>query len=168
MFDALASARRRGARVAFDPNHRPRLWRDDDEAREVLTSFSRLVDCALPSFSDEAALFGDVSPMASASRFASLGVEEIVVKDGPNAALSVTPGSTEWIEPCPVGQPLDTTGAGDAFNGAYLAGRLQGFGPARAVRLAHRVAAVAIRTHGALVPRDMDISLDTSRSDHEP
>lgn len=168
LFDAIAAARRRGTRVAFDPNHRPRLWRDDDEAREVLTSFSRLVDCALPSFSDEAALFGDVSPMASASRFATLGVEEIVVKDGPGAALAVTSGSAEWIEPQPVAQPLDTTGAGDAFNGAYLAGRLQGLAPARAARLAHRVAAIAIRTHGALVPRDMDISLDTSRSDHEP
>ncbi|MGI3777198.1 MAG: sugar kinase [Janthinobacterium lividum] len=168
LFDAVAAARGRGTRIAFDPNHRPRLWRDDDEAREVLTRFSRLVDCALPSFSDEAALFGDASPTACAARFAALGVEEVVVKDGPGPALVAAPGVTEWTEPSPVARPLDTTGAGDAFNGAYLAGRLQGLAPARAAGLAHRVAAVAIRTRGALVPRDMDISLDATGSDPEP
>jgi 2-dehydro-3-deoxygluconokinase len=47
---------------------------------------------------------------------------------------------------------IDTTGAGDGFNGGYLAARLAGDDPADAARRAHRVAAAVVQVPGALAP----------------
>ena len=159
LHDALVTARRAGTRIVFDPNHRPRLWQNDAAARDALSAFCRMSDIVLPSFSDEAALFGDASPMETADRLGRLGAGEIVVKNGPDAALCVTPAATNWVEACAVTRPVDTTGAGDAFNGAYLAARLQGAAPMEAAHQAHRVARLAVRTRGALVPRDLQVRL---------
>ena len=48
---------------------------------------------------------------------------------------------------------VDTTGAGDAWNGAYLAAVLRGEAPAAAAALANRVAAAKLAHRGAIPPR---------------
>ena len=53
---------------------------------------------------------------------------------------------------------VDTTAAGDAFSGAYLAARLAGRPPADAAALAGSVAAVVIGHPGAIAPRDARLS----------
>jgi 2-dehydro-3-deoxygluconokinase len=50
--------------------------------------------------------------------------------------------------------PVDTTGAGDAFNAAYLSARLAGHGPEAAARAAHVLAGVVILQKGAIIPRE--------------
>ena len=63
-----------------------------------------------------------------------------------------TGGRHATVAPAERVQPVDTTGAGDSFNGTYLAARLMGVEPEEAARRAHAVAARVIRHHGALVP----------------
>jgi 2-dehydro-3-deoxygluconokinase len=46
---------------------------------------------------------------------------------------------------------VDPTGAGDSFNGAYLAARIAGASQAEAAREGHRVASIVIGEPGALV-----------------
>jgi 2-dehydro-3-deoxygluconokinase len=55
------------------------------------------------------------------------------------------------VAPARVVAPVDTTGAGDSFNGTYLAARLTGESPEAAARRAHAVAGKVIRHYGALV-----------------
>lgn len=153
LFAALARARSAGARIAFDPNWRPRLWRDPIAARAQIDRALGLCDIALPTFPDEADLFGDATPGATIDRLHAAGVPEIVVKNGAEAA-TVASGTDRLALPARQVAALDTTGAGDAFNGGYLASRLLGDTPAVALQRAHRIAAVVVQIHGALAPPD--------------
>jgi 2-dehydro-3-deoxygluconokinase len=155
LFDALALARAKGARIAFDPNYRPRLWPDAGAAKQAFDRALGTTDIALPTFPDEQALFGDATPQDTAKRLKILGVSEIVVKNGEAEALIVH-GDAEHASPATaVARPVDTTGAGDSFNGGYLAARLAGDAPAEAAMRAHRVAGAVIQVRGALAPFEM-------------
>ena len=151
LFEALRQARSGGALIAFDPNYRPRLWASAETARAAIKEALDLADIALPTYSDEQMLFGDVSPNEAAKRLAGHGVEEIVVKNGSEPAWAVWKLETNAIPAINV-TPVDTTGAGDSFNGAYLAARLLGAAPFEAAVKAHRVAAAVVQVRGALAP----------------
>jgi 2-dehydro-3-deoxygluconokinase len=152
LFAVLADARSAGALVAFDPNYRPRLWSGTDAARAAIEAALAVADIALPTFPDEHTLFGDASPRVAAMRMAKLGVGEVVVKNGEEPALVWTDGARDVVPAIAVAEPVDTTGAGDSFNGAYLAARLDGAGPIEAAQAAHRVAAAVVQVRGALAP----------------
>jgi 2-dehydro-3-deoxygluconokinase len=147
-------ARKQGAKVAFDGNFRPRGWKGDlPRTRTVFMEALKRVDIALPTFDDEAVLWGDPSPEATADRMQAFGIQEIVVKNGQNSALVVAEGKREYVPVQEVVKPVDTTAAGDSFNAAYLAARLKGESPTIAAAAAHRLAAEKIRHRGAIMPR---------------
>ncbi len=151
LLTALSSVRAEGTLVAFDPNYRPRLWPSPEAARAAIAEALAVADIALPTFPDEQALFGDATPSATAERLSSAGVGEVVVKDGEAPALVVASGAATSVPAMKV-VAIDTTGAGDSFNGAYLAARLKGDAPVEAVTRAHRVAAAVVQVRGALAP----------------
>jgi 2-dehydro-3-deoxygluconokinase len=150
----LRAAKSSGARVVMDNNYRPRGWAGDSErARTTFHRFWSLADIALPTFDDEQALWGDTTPADTVRRLMALGIGEIVVKNGP-AGATVSYGSDSAHVACPQAvTPLDTTAAGDSFNGGYLAARIGGAPPAAAALAGHRLAAVVIQHRGAIVPR---------------
>ena len=151
---ALELARRQGAIVAFDSNFRPRGWKGDvQRARTVFTEALKRVDIALPTFEDEAMLWGDANPEATVARLQAFGIAEIVVKNGSNSALIADKAGREDVPVPEVVSPIDTTAAGDSFNAAYLAARIGGDAPAAAVVAAHNLAAQVIRHRGAIMPR---------------
>lgn len=152
---ALGNARKNGSRVAFDPNYRPRLWASPKDARSAFDHALSVSDITLPTFPDEALLYGDADPHATTLRMQQAGVAEIVVKDGSEPTLLLFDGGQSEIPAQNVAEPVDTTGAGDSFNGAYLAARLSGDGPEAAVQRAHKVAAAVIQVYGALAPFDV-------------
>jgi len=154
LFAVLEVARQQGAKVAFDGNFRPRGWKGDlQRTRTVFIEALKRVDVALPTFDDEAVLWGDPSPEATVARLQAFGIGEIVVKNGPNSALVATAGSQEFVPVPEVLVPVDATAAGDGFNAGYLAARLSGSDPALAAGAAHRLAGSVIRHPGALLPR---------------
>lgn len=152
LLEAIGAARNAGTRIAFDPNYRPRLWPSKPQAQAAIGNALAVTDIALPTFPDEHALFGDASSEATAARLAAAGVGEIVVKDGDKPAFVSVDGKQTTVPAVHVANPVDTTGAGDSFNGSYLAARLLGIEPAEAVQRAHRVAAAVVQVKGALAP----------------
>jgi 2-dehydro-3-deoxygluconokinase len=150
----LEMAREKGVKIAFDGNYRPRGWKGDlARTRTVFVEALKRVDLALPTFDDEALLWGDASPEATVDRMQAFGIAEIVVKNGPNNALVAAQGVREQIPVPEVVKPVDTTAAGDSFNAAYLASRLSGETPIGAVGVAHKLAAQKIQHRGAIMPR---------------
>jgi 2-dehydro-3-deoxygluconokinase len=150
----IETIRQQGVKIAFDGNFRPRGWRGDlPRTRTVFMEALKRVDMALPTYDDEAVLWGDPSPEATVERLQAFGIAEIVVKNGPNSALVAAGGQREFIPVPEVVTPVDATAAGDGFNAAYIAARLTGHGPLEAAAAAHRLAGQVIRHRGALMPR---------------
>ncbi|TGQ17258.1 sugar kinase [Mesorhizobium sp. M2E.F.Ca.ET.219.01.1.1] len=147
----IVAARAAGALVAFDPNYRPRLWPSREAAQTAILEALAVTDIALPTFPDEQMLFGDPTPQATADRLGRL-TGEVVVKNGEQPALIALNGASQFVDAVHVATPVDTTGAGDSFNGGYLAARLAGHAPADAARRAHKVAAAVVQVRGALAP----------------
>ncbi|QIB33310.1 sugar kinase [Ancylobacter pratisalsi] len=149
----LEFARERGARIVFDGNFRPAGWGDMARARAVYAQALKRTSIALPTFEDEMRLWGDASPAATADRLATFGVPEVVVKNGAEGALVMSNGASQFVPiPRPV-DPVDTTAAGDSFNAAYLAARLDGQAPGPAAEAGHVLAGQVIRHRGAILPR---------------
>ncbi|WP_456771443.1 PfkB family carbohydrate kinase [Bradyrhizobium sp. USDA 4369] len=136
--------------MSYDPNVRARLWRDPLEMRHAVREALEVADIALPSFDDEATLWGDVDPEATAKRISDAGVQEIAVKNGPTAVALFNEGTLVRV-PTPKARTLcDTTGAGDSFNAGYLSGRLVGMPSLTACKLGQDVAGEVIGHFGAL------------------
>jgi 2-dehydro-3-deoxygluconokinase len=139
-----------GTRVAFDSNFRPAGWPDAATAAARMDDVLRRAALALPTLDDEQALHGDVDAEATVARLAALGVEEVVVKLGADGALA----GSEHVPADPGVDVVDTTGAGDAFDAAYLHARIAGLAPAAAAAEGARLAATVLRHRGAIVPAD--------------
>lgn len=153
LISALANARSKGARVSFDPNFRPKLWASPDEAREAVSQMLKVTDIALPSFDDEHALWGDASPQETIRRFSAASVSEIVIKNGAAPVTYCTDGVIAE-KACPsVAGIKDTSGAGDAFNAGYLAARLLGADPTRAIDNGQKMSAKVLQHFGARIPQ---------------
>lgn len=146
LVDLAAAVRERGGRVAFDGNYRPRLWSSPAEARAWRDRAITVTDIGLPTLDDEAAL-GLPDADAVAAHWQGLGARETVVKLG---ARGCRLPSGEYLEPERVVEPVDTSGAGDAFNAGYLGARIEGADPAVAARAGHKLAAWTIMRPGAI------------------
>jgi ribokinase len=84
----------------------------------------------------------------AATRIQGLGVDNVVITMGPAGAL-VLEGAVFTHIPAPKVQPVDTTAAGDVFNGALAVGLSEDKSLADAVRFACAAAAVSVTRLGA-------------------
>lgn len=153
----LRELRRGGTLVSFDTNYRPAGWDSPQEAARTMDQFSGLADIVFASWDDEAAMRPSPDPDAAARRLAALGPREVVVKTGADGARLLTDSRLRHIPAAAPARVLDTTAAGDAFAGAYLAARITGQAPAEALNSARQVAAVVIAHHGAITPQDVPL-----------
>ena len=122
-------------------------------ARRLPDALLRLVDVLTPNQGEAAQLAGrspDGIETAEAAAHALLGqgVRQVVVTLGAQGAMLVSLDGVERFEAVPV-KPVDTTAAGDAFNGALAFALAQGQTLAEAIPLANAVAAFAVTRRGA-------------------
>jgi 2-dehydro-3-deoxygluconokinase len=152
--DLAAKVRQRGGEVVFDGNYRPRGWPDAAAARAAFAQIAPHCSVVLPTFEDEAALFGDSDPLDTIARWHSSGARLVVVKLGRAGALLSRTGDAVRSIPCPEPKAArDTTGAGDSFNAAFLTTLLGGAEPEAAVLAGHRLAGEVVMHSGAIIPR---------------
>ncbi|WP_185202871.1 sugar kinase [Glaciihabitans sp. INWT7] len=154
LWDALGAARASGTTVAFDSNYRARGWANVTEAVQAVDRSIAVTDIALPSLSDEQMLHCGSTGQSVIDRYRQGGVREVVVKDGAGDCLVYAHGSTHHFPTTLQAHPVDTTGAGDSFNAAYLLGRILGHSVEKSVGKAHRLAGRVIQHPGAIISRN--------------
>lgn len=144
----LDHLRANGTRVALDTNYRPRGWPDADTARRRIADALARCDLALPTLDDERTLFGDRDLDACLERLS--GVPEVAVKLGANGACVAWAGRSERVPPVADVEIVDSTGAGDAFDAAYLHARLTGADPPAAAAAGNALAGATLGHRGAI------------------
>ncbi|WP_077798760.1 carbohydrate kinase family protein [Streptomyces sp. JHA26] len=146
---ALAAARARNVPVSMDPASTGFLT--------VLgvDRFLKLVegvDVLLPS-RDEARLLTGLSDTADAAAELSRHVPLVIAKQGAEGALVARSGAVRARVPAVPASERDSTGAGDAFTGAFLAAMVAGATPEDATAKGCRAGAVAVERVGGRPPR---------------
>lgn len=123
-----------------------------------------LCDLVTPNESEAEALTGvpvtgPVSAAAAAARLLDMGARAAVVTLGAQGALYRDHAQTLHVPPMAAGPVLDTTGAGDAFNGGLAVALAEGRGIEQALRMATATAAIKITRLGtaAAMPDRADI-----------
>ncbi|MDG6100026.1 sugar kinase [Alteromonas sp. ZYF713] len=154
----LADYRARGGKVVFDNNYRARNWKSISEASKAFHKVMTLTDLALISMEDEVSLHGEHSMEYCVERWLKYGVSEVVIKNGASGILAANrDGRFEFDVPSVV-EPIDTTAAGDSFNGAFLAAKARGENLENCIRAGQFCAAQVIMHRGAIVPENIALT----------
>ena len=141
VLDSFVHARRAGAITILNPA----------PAFDVPDELLRNTRIVVPNQHERAQLGGT-------DRLFSLGVELVITTMGGDGVEIVTPGSRTTVPPFAV-EPVDTTGAGDAFCGAFAAALAAGASTDEAVRFGAAAGALATTRAGAVpsLPRRAEI-----------
>jgi 2-dehydro-3-deoxygluconokinase len=152
--NAIAFLGKLPIRIAFDPNIRPALWATLDQARETFEAMGRIAAILLPSRQDLQLLYGIEDAPSLMKRMAEMRAGEIALTSDEAGCILRAGGEIVTLPVTASAAVVDTSGAGDSFNGAYLAARLQGRPPLEAARAGLRLAAKVIGAPGAIIPRE--------------
>lgn len=145
----LQAFRKSGGRVCYDSNYRPRLWGDQETAQTLNDAMWALSDISLPSVDDEQELTGE-TPEVIAKRFLGQG-RSGALKRGALGPMCLQTGATYDFPRAET--VVDTTAAGDSFNGGYLGAALTGASQANALRAGHDLAMQVVGHKGAILPK---------------
>ncbi|MFF4485837.1 carbohydrate kinase family protein [Streptomyces sp. NPDC001544] len=145
---ALEAARARGVPVSVDPASAGFLGR---LGVDRFLALAEQVDVLLPSRDEAALLTGLPDPVDAAAKL-SRHVPLVVAKAGADGALVARAGTVLVRVPAVPATPKDTTGAGDAFTGAFLAALLAGAAPEEAAVAGCRAGARAVERVGGRPP----------------
>lgn len=119
---AMKAIKAAGGYVSFDPNLRAEVWLNPADLKSVVLQAVALADVV--KFSDDELLFlTDKADLQTALSWLNeqYDLPLIVITQGKKGALVIHNNEQQLITGKPV-NPVDTTGAGDAFVGGLLAG----------------------------------------------
>ena len=147
---AMYVCREAGRTVTFDINMRAKLW-PMHIARASLEYAFRRADVVFSSREDAQSLYGTSEPAEAAERIRAIGPETVVVKLGGEGCY-VSSGGESFMCPGYRVKPVDTTGAEDAFDGAWVSATLEGWDLRERARFANAVGALTATGLGAVAP----------------
>ena len=144
---AAQIAKSRGKMVILNPAPAP--------TEPLPISILKNIDLITPNETEAELISGipvvdETSAIAAAKRMAELGVKKIIITMGSKGAMLYEDGEAELIPSIRV-KAVDTTAAGDCFNGALTIAISEGRSLKDAVLFANRAAAISVTRPGAQV-----------------
>jgi fructokinase len=113
-----------GATVSYDPNARPTLMGDPENARKRLEEIVVLADVVKASDEDIEWFYPDRSIDDVVQHWLAMGPSLVVVTRGDKGATFAVRGAEPVLAVCADVQMVDTVGAGDSFMAGLLSGLL--------------------------------------------
>ena len=140
---ALEIARAGGARTILNPA----------PAAEVPRETLALCDIVTPNESEAEGITGIAvgsvdDARQAAQAFLDMGVGAAVITLGENGAFYMDAQTSAHVPPFDAGPVVETTGAGDAFNGGFAVALSEGTAPVDAVRFGCATAAISVTRAG--------------------
>ncbi len=117
---AVKIAREKGILISFDPNLRPPLWSDLNEAKQIIETGLKYADILKVS-EEELEFITGLNELEAGSQYIleKFGIKMILVTLGAKGCFYRAETQTGSLPTYNV-KTVDTTGAGDAFLGAFL------------------------------------------------
>ncbi|MEK3981589.1 sugar kinase [Psychrobacillus sp. FSL K6-2836] len=150
IYKAILIAQKNGTVVTYDPNLRLKLW-PLERAKAIIHNTLQHVDIFLPSLDDVTHLTGLDNPEKIVDYYLDMGLKMVVLKLGREGCIVATPEKKTHI-PGFIVDSLDATGAGDTFDGAFVAQLSKGKSPKTAAQYANAAAALSTQGIGAVTP----------------
>ncbi|NEX81591.1 ribokinase [Aeromonas rivipollensis] len=143
VLEAARLARAHGTRVVLNPA----------PAQPLSSELLALVDLITPNQTEAELLTGvkvtgEASAAQASARFHQMGISDVMITLG-SQGVYCSNGQQQALIPGFRVEAVDTTAAGDTFNGALLAAELAGADFKAAVRFAHGAAALSVTRFGA-------------------
>ncbi len=156
-FAAMRAARAAGVTVSLDLNLRKALW-PTDRARAIIHAALAFTDIALPGMDDATELSGLADPEEIVRFYQGFGPRIVALTLAEDGALVAEGDALHTIPPRPA-ELVDASGAGDCFDGSFLARWCAGDDVAQAARYATVAASLSVEGLGAIapIPRASDV-----------
>ena len=139
--------------IAFDPNFRPALWQNIQQARDEFNTIGKMATTILTGKEDELNMWQGRTGRQTVAHWKSLGCSEVILKNGANSCLVAYGNEIIKVPIFKKQVPIDTTGAGDSFDAGYLCSRLLDIAPVKSVESGHRLAQEVIMYQGGIIPQ---------------
>jgi len=128
VFRGIEIAKENDVLITYDPNIRTTLWSVERARAIVMHTFS-LVDVVMLSIEDAVILLGEIDKKECILKILGTGPKIVVLKLGADGCLIGNSKELIYVPPYKPLQPiLDTAGAGDAFDAAFIYGLLSKWG----------------------------------------
>ena len=115
---------------------------------EVLAPVLPYADICVPSYEEARMITGESDPPAIARALMSAGVKTVGIKMGDKGCYVRSDDEEHFVPPFQV-DPVDATGAGDAWVAGFLTGVVKGRSLRETARLANAVGGLSVTAMGA-------------------
>lgn len=154
--DLIRQAQNAGAKISLDPSYNFAKTAVQ-ENKDIIAQ----LEYFFPNESEVQLIAQTTSDKDALSYLRDLGIKTILLKKGASGCFLADTANDLFIDAYRVHDAMDTTGAGDAFAGGFLAGRLNGLTPYESAKLGHACAAIIVKEIGGhSAPLDFNILSD--------
>lgn len=136
-----------GVKISFDTNIRLKLW-SSHEARRIISKYFEATDILFTDTEDSEILVGESEPSKAAETLLSMGPKIVVVKMGERGAYVANSEGKAVMKAAFKVPVVDTIGAGDSFDAAFLSSMLRGFSLEKSLEIANAAGALCVTVRG--------------------